>query len=79
MTRSGGEAGPSAPRFEPDGHGGVTVVVDGQPQSHVDLADPGLVTFEYVQHFCLALGPGSPPLLVTPMVVAPRRRASPKR
>jgi spermidine synthase len=61
VTRSGGEAGPSAPRFEPDGHGGVTVVVDGQPQSHVDLADPGLVTFEYVQHFCLALGACMPP------------------
>ena len=61
MTRSGGEPGPSAPRFEPDGHGGVTVVVDGQPQSHVDLADPGLVTFEYVQHFCLALGACMPP------------------
>ena len=69
MTRSGGEPGPSAPRFEPDGHGGVTVVVDGQPQSHVDLADPGLITFEYVQHFALAIDACSPaapaPLRVT--------------
>ena len=43
-------------RFEPDGHGGWTVMLDGQPQSHVDLADPGLITFEYVQHFALAIG-----------------------
>ncbi len=32
----------------------VTVVVDGQPQSAVDLDDPGRLDFEYVQH--LALG-----------------------
>ena len=44
-------------------------MLDGQPQSHVDLADPGLVTFEYVQHFCLAIASCSPaapaPLRVT--------------
>ena len=63
MTRAEGVA------FEPDGQGGWTVMLDGQPQSHVDLADPGLVTFEYVQHFCLAIASCSPaapaPLRVT--------------
>lgn len=35
----------------PDGDGGrgVTVMLDGSPQSHVDLADPALLAFEYVQ------------------------------
>lgn len=57
-----GPGDPAAgPRFESDGRGGWTVVLDGQPQSHVDLADPGLVTFEYVQHFCLAITAGMPP------------------
>lgn len=63
VTRAEGVA------FEPDGQGGWTVMLDGQPQSHVDLADPGLVTFEYVQHFCLAIASCSPaapaPLRVT--------------
>jgi spermidine synthase len=34
--------------FVPDERGGVTVVVDGHPQSYVHLADPGLLVFEYV-------------------------------
>lgn len=34
-----------------DGRGGVTVMMDGWPQSHVDLADPGNLGFEYVAHF----------------------------
>ena len=34
--------------FLRDDHGGVTVVVDGQQQSYVDPADPGLLAFEYV-------------------------------
>ena len=68
---TGSAEGPSSEsvRFEPDGHGGWTVMLDGQPQSHVDLADPGLITFEYVQHFALAIGACSPtapaPLRVT--------------
>jgi spermidine synthase len=33
-----------------DGRGGVTVMLDGSPQSHVDLRDPGHLAFEYVQH-----------------------------
>ena len=45
----------TAPEFVPDGHGGVVVVLDDQPQSHVDLADPGHLLFEYVLHFGLVL------------------------
>jgi len=52
--------------FDRDEHGGVTVVVDGTPQSYVQPDDPQLLAFEYVQHFALvvdALRPG--PLAVT--------------
>lgn len=38
-----------------DERGGVTVTVDGLPQSHVQPDDPGLLVFEYVQHLALAL------------------------
>ena len=41
--------------FVDDGHGGTVVMLDGQPQSHVDLADPGSLLFEYVNHFGLVL------------------------
>jgi spermidine synthase len=34
-----------------DGRGGVTVMMDGSPQSHVDLADPRNLGFEYIAHF----------------------------
>jgi spermidine synthase len=53
-------------RFDRDTHGGVTVVVDGSPQSYVQPDDPELLVFEYVQHFALiadALPAG--PLAVT--------------
>ena len=33
----------------------VTVVLDGQPQSAVDVDDPTRLDFEYVQHFALAI------------------------
>lgn len=36
--------------FVPDETGGVTIVIDGFPQSYVHTADPGLLPFEYVQH-----------------------------
>lgn len=36
--------------FVPDETGGVTIVIDGFPQSYVHAADPGLLPFEYVQH-----------------------------
>ncbi len=47
---------------EADGRGGVIVMMDGSPQSHVDLADPGNLGFEYIAHFAavidtLQLGP----------------------
>lgn len=57
---------PSPVDFDVDEHGGVTVVVDGYPQSHVQLDDPGLLTFEYVDHLAATidvLAPG--PLRVT--------------
>lgn len=53
-------------RLERDTYGGVTVVVDGTPQSYVQPNDPELLVFEYVQQFAIvvdALPPG--PLAVT--------------
>lgn len=47
--------------LEWDGQGGVTVVMDGQPQSYIQPDDPTLLVFEYVQHLGLvidALPPG---------------------
>lgn len=41
-------------RFVDDGRG-VTVVVDGHPQSHVVLDDPEDLAFEYVQHLAAIL------------------------
>jgi spermidine synthase len=41
--------------FRHDERGGVTVLLDGHPQSYVHLQDPGLLVFEYVQHLALAL------------------------
>lgn len=40
--------------FQPDERGGVTVLRDGHPQSHVDLHDPELLVFEYIAQ--LAIG-----------------------
>ena len=53
---SGESAGPErGPEFVPDDRGGVTVVVDGHPQSHVCPGDPGLLVFEYVAHMAAAV------------------------
>lgn len=41
--------------FAVDERGGVTVVLDGHPQSYVDPADPGLLAFEYVHQLALVL------------------------
>ncbi|GAA3683441.1 hypothetical protein FB459_3439 [Yimella lutea] len=41
--------------FRDDERGGVTVLRDGHPQSYVDVGDPGLLAFEYVQHFASVL------------------------
>ncbi|MEP7035468.1 MAG: fused MFS/spermidine synthase [Actinomycetota bacterium] len=38
-----------------DGSGGVTVMMDGSPQSHVDLADPRNLGFEYIAHFAAVI------------------------
>ncbi len=38
-----------------DERGGVTVHMDGSPQSHVQPDDPTVLVFEYVQHLALAI------------------------
>lgn len=43
-----------------DERGGVTVIRDGHPQSHVQPDDPGLLVFEYIQHLALVLDALSP-------------------
>lgn len=54
--------------FVDDEHGGVTVMRDGHPQSHVDPQDPGHLVFEYVQHMAAAIDatfPAPDPIGVT--------------
>ena len=52
--------------LEWDERGGVTVHMDGSPQSHVQPDDPTLLVFEYVQHLALAIAALPPgPLGVT--------------
>ncbi|NHN55475.1 hypothetical protein G9U51_06715 [Calidifontibacter sp. DB0510] len=52
--------------FRTDDRGGVTLVLDERPQSYVDPHDPGLLTFEYMQHIALVLDTLPPgPLAVT--------------
>lgn len=41
--------------FQPDERGGVTVLRDGHPQSHVDLHDPELLVFEYVAQLAIGI------------------------
>ncbi|MBB2894178.1 fused MFS/spermidine synthase [Flexivirga oryzae] len=41
--------------FRPDDRGGVTVLRDGHPQSHVDLHDPELLAFEYVAQLAIGI------------------------
>jgi hypothetical protein len=50
---------------DPDRPGSVTVLVEGTPQSHVDLADPTHLAFEYVRrlgHVVDALAPAGEPV-----------------
>lgn len=47
--------------FRTDESGGVTLIVDGHPQSYVDPRDPGLLAFEYVQHLATCLDALDPP------------------
>ena len=54
--------------FVPDEHGGVTVMRDGHPQSHVDPEDPGHLVFEYIQHMAAVIDatfPAPDPIGVT--------------
>jgi len=52
--------------LEWDERGGVTVHMDGSPQSHVQPDDATLLVFEYVQHLALAIDAMPPgPLGVT--------------
>ena len=49
-----------------DGRGGVTVMLGDTPQSHVDLDDPGLLVFDYVQYLaCVVATLPDGPLAVT--------------
>lgn len=60
--------GSAAPvQFVTDESGGVTVLVDGHPQSYVDLADPEHLAFEYIAQMAFALDTLCPsgPLRVT--------------
>lgn len=41
--------------FQTDERGGVTVLRDGHPQSHVDLRDPELLVFEYVAQLAIGI------------------------
>jgi spermidine synthase len=41
--------------FRPDERGGVTVLRDGHPQSHVDPRDPELLAFEYVAQLAIGI------------------------
>ncbi len=52
--------------FEHDESGGVTVLLDGHAQSYVNLHDPGLLSFEYMQHLAIVLDAlPAGPLVVT--------------
>ncbi len=46
---------PVTAEVQRDERGGWTVLRDTHPQSYVDLDDPALLVFEYVQHLALAL------------------------
>ncbi|NMO50560.1 fused MFS/spermidine synthase [Actinoplanes sp. TBRC 11911] len=50
---------------DPDHHTAFTLLLDGAPQSHVDLADPTYLLFEYVRRMAAAIdliGPPGQPL-----------------
>ncbi|WP_291525829.1 spermidine synthase [Branchiibius sp. NY16-3462-2] len=49
-------------QFVTDERGGVTVLLDGHPQSYVDPNDPGFLAFEYQQQFGIIVDtqPGGP-------------------
>ena len=46
---------------DPDRTSGWTLLVDGAPQSHVDLADPTYLEFEYIRRIAAAIDLAAPP------------------
>jgi hypothetical protein len=76
---------------DPDRPSGRTLLVDGAPQSHVDLADPTHLEFEYVRRMAAAIDLIAPPgvplralhlgggALTLPRYVAATRPGSPQR
>ena len=76
---------------DPDRASGWTLLLDGAPQSHVDLADPTYLEFEYVRRMAAAIdliAPAGAPLrvlhlgggaLTLPRYVAATRPDSPQR
>ncbi|AGL20753.1 hypothetical protein L083_7243 [Actinoplanes sp. N902-109] len=76
---------------DPDRGGGWTLLLDGAPQSHVDLDDPTYLEFEYVRRIAAAIdlvAPAGTPLrvlhlgggaLTLPRYVAATRPGSPQR
>lgn len=46
---------------DPDHHSAYTLLLDGAPQSHVDLADPTHLLFEYVRRMAAAIDLIAPP------------------
>ena len=76
---------------DPDRGSGWTLLLDGAPQSHVDLADPTYLEFEYIRRMAAAIdliAPAGAPLrvlhlgggaLTLPRYVAATRPASPQR
>ena len=76
---------------DPDRPGGWTLLLDGAPQSHVDLGDPTHLEFEYVRRMAAAIDLLTPPgaplrvlhlgggALTLPRYVAATRPGSPQR
>ncbi|GAA3904476.1 spermidine synthase [Actinoplanes auranticolor] len=76
---------------DPDRASGWTLLLDGAPQSHVDLADPAHLEFEYIRRMAAAIdliAPAGAPLrvlhlgggaLTLPRYVAATRPGSPQR
>jgi spermidine synthase len=76
---------------DPDRAAGWTLLLDGAPQSHVDLADPTHLEFEYIRRMAAAIdliAPAGAPLrvlhlgggaLTLPRYVAATRPGSPQR
>ncbi|MEV4641517.1 fused MFS/spermidine synthase [Actinoplanes sp. NPDC049548] len=76
---------------DPDRPGGWTLLLDGAPQSHVDLGDPTHLEFEYIRRMAAAIDLVAPPgtplrvlhlgggALTLPRYVAATRPGSPQR